>query len=71
MAGWMRSTSARRSSRWRGSTGSVEPMLSDTPCSATGTSARARSSTASGRPPRPMKFSLIASTQAVPTPPFR
>jgi hypothetical protein len=42
----------------------VEPTDSDTPCSTTGPTARAHSRTASGRLPRIMKFSEIASSQS-------
>ncbi len=41
-----------------------DPKDNDTPCSATGASARACSRTRSGRPPRIMKFSEIASNQS-------
>ena len=63
-AGSMRRTSAARSARYRSESGSTEPMESDTPWRTTGTSRRTVSSTAIGRPPGAMKFSLMASSQS-------
>ena len=57
-------SSDESASRYARSSGSVEPIDSDTPWSTTGASARARSSAASGRPPAIMKFSEIASNQS-------